>query len=89
MSFFFYMKVPNGFEPICNSFTEDEQKYGFAYGIKGLLLDKIKEYPDGNKLPITLEVNNTVARKMYQTVGFCDTGIRYGEDCAYVKILER
>ena len=58
MSFFFYMKVPNGFEPICNSFTEDEQKYGFAYGIKGLLLDKIKEYPDGNKLPITLEVNN-------------------------------
>lgn len=26
ISFFFYMKVPDGFEPICNSFTEDEQK---------------------------------------------------------------
>lgn len=26
ISFYFYMKVPSDFEPICNSFTEDDQK---------------------------------------------------------------
>lgn len=26
ISFYFYMKVPKDFEPVCNSFTEDEQK---------------------------------------------------------------
>ena len=26
MSFFFYMKVPEDFEPVCNSFTEDGHK---------------------------------------------------------------
>ena len=26
ISFFFYMKVPDGFEPICSSFTEDDHQ---------------------------------------------------------------
>lgn len=26
ISFFFYMKVPDEFEPVCNSFTEDDKK---------------------------------------------------------------
>ncbi|MCM1161257.1 MAG: NUDIX domain-containing protein [Roseburia sp.] len=26
ISFYFYMKVPKDFEPVCNSFTEDKQK---------------------------------------------------------------
>lgn len=78
-----------GFAYRIMGFFIDKKYQGLGIGkiALGLLLDKIKEYPDGNKLPITLEINNnnTVARKMYQAVGFCDTGIRYGEDCAYVK----
>lgn len=56
-----------------------------------LFLDKIKENSDGNKLPITLEVknDNTLAKKMYESFGFYDTGIRYDDDCAYVKMPER
>ena len=26
ISFYFYMKVPSGFEPVCNSFTEDDSR---------------------------------------------------------------
>lgn len=82
-----------GFAYRIMGFFIDKKYQGLGIGKEalGLLLDKIKEYPDGNRLPITLEVknNNTVAKKMYQAFGFRDTAIRYGEDCAYVKMPER
>lgn len=31
ISFFFYMKVPSGFEPVCNSFTEDGNKENLVW----------------------------------------------------------
>lgn len=40
ISFFFYMKVPENFEPVCNSFTENENKEYLSW----LAIDSEKKY---------------------------------------------
>ena len=71
-------------------FFIDEKYQNLGIGKKALklLIEKIKEYPDGDKLPVALEVkkNNEVAMKLYESFGFYDTGIRYEDDCAFVKL---
>ncbi|WP_234124652.1 GNAT family N-acetyltransferase [Clostridium hydrogenum] len=53
-----------------------------------LALDKVKAYPDGEYLPIALEVKveNANAIKLYESFGFHDSGIRYGDDCAFIRL---
>lgn len=67
---------------------ENYQNLGIGKKALELLLEKIKEYPNGDKLPVALEVkkDNKVAMKLYQSFGFYDTGIRYEDDCAFVKL---
>lgn len=71
-----------------NCFNEKYQNLGIGKKALELLLEKIKEYPNGDKLPVALEVkeDNKVAMKLYQSFGFYDTGIRYEDDCAFVKL---
>src|SRR5574344_790425 len=40
ISFFYFMKVPSDFEPVCNSFTEDDQKEH----IKWISIDSNQKY---------------------------------------------
>lgn len=81
-----------GFAYRIMGFFVDEKYQGLGIGKRALelFINEIKEEPDGNQLPITLEVkiDNTLAKKMYESFGFYDTGIRYGDDCAYVKMPE-
>ena len=51
-----------------------------------LALEKVKEYPDGTKLPISLEVKtqNVSAIELYESFGFYDTGVRYEDDCVLI-----
>lgn len=51
-------------------------------------LDKVKTFPDGTSLPITLEVKqqNTNAIKFYEWFGFYDSGVRYDDDCVFIRL---
>lgn len=73
-------------------FFIDEKWQGQGIGSEALnlLLDKISRYPEGEKLPVALEVEeeNTTAKRLYHKFGFFDTGIRYGKSCAFVKLPE-
>ncbi len=53
-----------------------------------LALEKVKEYPEGATLPISLEVkiHNSSAIKLYESFGFYDTGVRYEDDCALIRL---
>jgi diamine N-acetyltransferase len=73
-------------------FFIDEKSQGKGIGSEALklVLNKISSFPDGKKYPIALEVEeaNENAKQLYQKLGFYDTGVRYGESCAYVKLPE-
>lgn len=43
ISFFYYMKVPDGFEPVCDTFTENGQKEKLVWVDKD---SKIKYFPE-------------------------------------------
>ncbi|MFT4145642.1 MAG: GNAT family N-acetyltransferase [Mobilitalea sp.] len=53
-----------------------------------LALEKVKEYPEGTSLPISLEVKiqNSSAIKLYESFGFYDTGVRYEDDCVLIRL---
>lgn len=53
-----------------------------------LALDKVKAYTDGKSLPMAVEVNmkNTNAIKLYESFGFYDSGIRYEDDCVFIRL---
>lgn len=53
-----------------------------------LALDKVEAYPDGKSLPMTLEVKmqNTKAIKLYETFGFYDSGVKYEDDCVFIRL---
>ncbi len=53
-----------------------------------LALEKVKDYPDGTTLPLSLEVKikNSSAIKLYESFGFYDTGVRYEDDCVLVRL---
>ena len=53
-----------------------------------LALDKVKTFPDGTSLPITLEVKkqNTNAIKFYEWFGFYDSGVKYDDDCVFIRL---
>lgn len=55
-----------------------------------LALDKVEAYPDGKLRPVTLEVKiaNTNAIRMYEDFGFYDSGVRYGDDCVFIRLPE-
>lgn len=73
-------------------FFIDEKWQGQGIGSEALklLLEKIRQYPEGEKLPVALEVEeeNIIGKRLYQKFGFFDTGIRYGNSCAFVKLPE-
>ena len=54
VSFFFYMKVPNDFEPASNSFTEDESKEYLRWVDKN---DSVTVYPTFFKTELCQPVN--------------------------------
>lgn len=62
MSFFFYMKVPENFEPVCNSFSEDGHKENLVW----ITADYPKKYyPEFFKTELanpTMEVKHFVTR---------------------------
>lgn len=64
------------------------QHKGIGRKALNLALEKIETYSDGNSLPIALEVKiqNRNAINLYQSLGFYDTGMRYGDDCVFVRL---
>ncbi|MDF2609839.1 MAG: family acetyltransferase [Lachnospiraceae bacterium] len=56
-----------------------------------IALEKVKEYPDGTILPLSLEVKmqNSSAIKLYESFGFYDTGVRYEDDCVLVRLPKK
>lgn len=64
------------------------QNQGIGKKALKLALDKIEGYQDGKVIPISLEVieDNSTAIKLYESFGFYDTGTRYGNDCAFVRM---
>ena len=64
ISFFFYMKVPDDFEPVCNSFTEDGNKEHLVW----IRADhKKKYYPEFFKTELNnpvMEVKHFVTRNV-------------------------
>lgn len=71
-------------------FQIDQKYQGKGIGRKAfsLILDKIAHYPDGQLIPVALEVEekNTAALHLYQSFDFYDSGIRYGDACAYIRM---
>ncbi len=64
------------------------QNQGIGKKALKLVLNKIEGFQDGKTIPIVLEVKeeNNSAIKLYESFGFYDTGTRYGNDCAFVRI---
>lgn len=53
-----------------------------------LALEKVETYPDGKSLPMTLEVKmqNTNAIKLYESFDFYDSGVKYEDDCVFIRL---
>jgi diamine N-acetyltransferase len=67
---------------------ERHQHKGFGRKALEMTLQKIDSYLDEHPLPIALEVkeNNESAISLYKSVGFHNTGVRYDDDCVFVKL---
>lgn len=67
---------------------ERYQHKGIGKAALKMLIEKICESDAGKKYPITIEVidTNEVAKALYKEYGFYDSGVRYGEDLAYVRM---
>jgi diamine N-acetyltransferase len=66
----------------------DYQRKGIGRIAFKMALEKVESYPDGRSLPITLEVkiHNETAINLYKSFGFIDSGVRYGDDCAFIRL---
>lgn len=64
------------------------QNQGIGKKALKLALNKIEGFQDGKTIPTALEVKeeNNSAIKLYEYFEFYDTGTRYGNDCAFVRI---
>ena len=53
-----------------------------------LALEKVKEYPEGDSLPIVLECHkrNKSAMKLYESFGFYNTGTEHGKHYIFVRL---
>lgn len=53
-----------------------------------LALEKVKEYPDGDSLPLMLECykSNKNAMKLYESFGFYNTGVECGKHYIFVHL---
>ena len=66
----------------------NHQNKGIGKKAFQLALDKVKAYPNGKSLPMTLEVKkqNTNAIKLYELFGFYDSGVKYEDDCVFIRL---
>jgi len=64
------------------------QHRGIGRAALKLALEKVKEYPEGDSLPIVLECHkkNKGAMKLYESFGFYNTGTESGKDYIFVRL---
>lgn len=64
------------------------QNRGIGREALKLALEKIKRYPEGDSLPITLECheNNVNAMRFYEAFGFMNTGAKCGKNYVFVRL---
>ena len=70
---------------------EKYQNQGIGKVALGMVINKICEDENRKNYPITLEVigTNEVAKKLYEQLGFYDSGVRYDNDYAYVRLPQQ
>lgn len=68
--------------------SSNYQNRGIGRKAFQLALDKVETYSDGKSLPMELEVKkqNINAIKFYESFGFYDSGVRYEDDCAFIRL---
>lgn len=66
------------------------QHRGIGWEALNLALKKVKDYPGGDSLPITLECykRNKSAMKLYESSGFRNTGYEYAGHYIFVRLPE-
>ena len=70
----------------------DASRQGRGYG--GDALDRVMDYirtkpfGDSNRVALTCNVGNAVARKLYESRGFAATGVEDGDEIEMVKMLQ-
>lgn len=74
-------------------FQIDRRHQGKSLGKQALelLIQRIRQFPEGDRLPVALEVEtgNTAAIHLYKSAGFSDSGVRYGKSMAFYMLPTR
>lgn len=67
---------------------KNHQGKGIAKMAVQLLVSKIAELPDANKVIVGYHPDNKAAHHLYSSVGFVDNGDRFGKEMAVIKNLK-
>ncbi|MCM3226893.1 diamine N-acetyltransferase [Terribacillus saccharophilus] len=66
---------------------KDYQSKGIAKIAVQLMISKIAELPDADKVVVGYHPDNKAAHHLYSSVGFVDNGDRFGKEMAVIKNL--